>query len=92
MVIVTSVTLFHHTADLLIKLLAQFVMHLVSYTLLDLMLAFLCKGAICYLQIKNVLEVICDRLERLLAKTSTTLDVLCPVLFVEKHTIKPLKL
>jgi hypothetical protein len=34
--IVTSVTSFCHTADLLIKPLAQFVMHLASHALLDL--------------------------------------------------------
>ena len=46
---VTSVMLFHHMADLLIVLLAQFVMHLTSHALLDLMLVFLCQGVICYL-------------------------------------------
>ncbi len=81
-VTVTSLRLFHHMADLLIKPLAQFVTHLVSHALLDLTLAFPHQGAICYLRIKNVLKVLCDRLERLVAKTSTTLDVLCPVLFV----------
>jgi hypothetical protein len=79
-VIVTSVTLFHHTADLLIVPLAQFVTHLVSHALLDLTLTFLCQGAIYYLQIKNVLEVLWDKLKRLIAKPSTALDVLCSVL------------
>jgi hypothetical protein len=50
--IVTSVRLFHHMADLLIKSLAQFVTHLASHALLNLMLVFPCQGAICYLQIK----------------------------------------
>jgi hypothetical protein len=90
-VIVTSVIVFRHTVDLLIEPLAQFVMHLASHTLLDLMLTFLCQGAICYLQIKNVLNVLCDRLERLIAKTSAALEVLHPVLFVKGH-IEPLKL
>ncbi len=89
--IVTSVTLFRHTADLLIVPLAQFVTHLASHVLLDLTLTFLCQGAICYLRIKNVLKVLCDRLKRLVAKTSTALDVLCPILFVEGH-VEPLKL
>jgi hypothetical protein len=89
--IVTSVTLFCHTVDLLIVPLVQFMTHFTSHVLLDLMLAFLCQGAICYLQIKNVLEVLCNRLEHLIAKTSAALDVLCPVLFVKGH-IKPLKL
>jgi hypothetical protein len=77
---VTSMTSFHHTTYLLIVPLAQFVMHLASHALLNLMLAFFCQGAICYLQIKNVLEVLCNRLECLIAKTLTALDVLCPVL------------
>jgi hypothetical protein len=91
MAIVTSVTSFRHMADLLIVPLVQFVMHFASHALLDLMLAFLCQGAICYLRIKMVLEVLCDRLERLIAKTSAALNILCPVLFVKGH-IKPLKL
>ncbi len=65
--------------------------HLASDALLDLTLAFLPQGAICHLQIKNVLKVLCNRLEHLIAKTLTALDVLCPVLFVEGH-VKPLKL
>jgi hypothetical protein len=89
--IVTSVTSFCHMADLLIVPLAQFVTHLASHALLDLTLAFLCQGVICYLQIKYVLEVLCNRLERLVAKSLTALDVLCPVLFVEGH-VEPLKL
>jgi hypothetical protein len=47
--IVTSVMLFCHMADLLIKQLAQFVTHLASHALLDLMLTFLCQGAISHL-------------------------------------------
>jgi hypothetical protein len=77
---ITSVTLFRHTVDLLIIPLVQFVTHLASHTLLNLMLAFLCQGASCYLQIKNVLKVLCDRLKRLVAKMLTSLDILPPVL------------
>jgi hypothetical protein len=88
--IVTFVTLFCHMADLLIVLLVQFMTHLASHALLDLT-AFLCQGAICYLQIKNVLEVLCDRPEHLVAKTLTTLNVLSPVIFVEGH-VESLKL
>jgi hypothetical protein len=83
--IVTSVRSFHHTADLLIKPLAPFMMHLASHALLNLTLMFPCQGAICFLQIKNVLEVLCNRLKHLVAKMSTALDVLCPVLFVKGH-------
>jgi hypothetical protein len=90
-VIVTSLTLFRHTADLLIKPLAQFVMHLASHMLLNLMLVFLCQGAICFLRIKNILKVLCNKLEHLVAKTLAALDVLHPVLFVEGH-VEPLKL
>jgi hypothetical protein len=89
--IVTSVRLFCHMADLLIEPLVQFVTHLASHALLDLTLVFPCQGAICYLQIKNVLKVLCDRLECLVAKISTTLNVICPVLFVKGH-VESLKL
>ncbi len=82
---VSSVRLFHHTADLLIEPLAQFVTHLAFYVLLNLMLLFPCQGATCYLQIRNVLEILCNRLKHHVAKTSTALDVLCPVLFVKGH-------
>ncbi len=88
---VTSVMLFCHKVDLLVVPLAKFVMNLGSHALFDLALAILCQGAICYLQIEDVLEVLCNRLERLIAKMLATLDVLCPVLFVEGH-MKPLKL
>ena len=88
---VTSVRSFHHTADLLIVPLAQFMTHFASHMLLNLTLAFLCQRAICYLRIKNVLEVLCNRLEHLIANTLAALDVLGPVLFVKGH-IKPLKL
>jgi hypothetical protein len=57
--IVTSVTLFRHMVDLLIVPLAKFVMHLTSHALFDLTFAFLCQGAICYLRIEDVLEVLC---------------------------------
>jgi hypothetical protein len=89
--IVTSMISFCHTVDLLTVPLAQFVTHLASHAFLNLTLAFLLQGAICYLQIKNVLKVLCGRLEHLVAKTLTALNVLCPVLFVEGH-VKPLKL
>ncbi len=46
---VTSMMLFHHIADLLIVPLAQFAMHLASHALLNLTLAFLRQGAVCYL-------------------------------------------
>ncbi len=88
---VTSVMSFCHKADLLVIPLAKFMTHLASHALLNLTFAFLCQGAICYLRIKDVLEVLSDRLERHIAKTLAALDVLCPVIFVEGHT-KPLKL
>ncbi len=89
--IVTSVTSFCHKADLLVVPLAKFVTHLASHALFNLTLTFLHQGAICYLQIKDVLEALCNRLERLIAKMLAALNVLCPVFFVEGH-IQPLKL
>jgi hypothetical protein len=89
-VIVTSVTSFHHTGNLLIVPIVQFVTHFTSHALLNLMFTFLYQGAICYLRIKNVLEL-CDRIECLIAKTLAALVVLRPVFFVKGH-IKPLKL
>jgi hypothetical protein len=41
-IVTSTVTLFRHTADLLIVPLAQFVMHLASQALLNLTLVFLC--------------------------------------------------
>ncbi len=89
--IVTSMTSFCDIANLLIVPHTQFVTHFASHALLDLTLVFLCQGTICYLQIKNVLKVLCNRLEPLIPKMSAALDVLRPVLFVKGH-IKPFKL
>ncbi len=88
---VTSLMLFRDMADLLIVLLTELVTHLVSHTMLHLTLAFLCKGAVCYLQVENVLKVLCNRLKHLIAKTLPTLNILYTILGVEGH-IKPLKL
>ncbi len=88
---VTPLMLFCDMADLLGVLLPELMTHLVSHAMLDLVLAFLCKGAICYLQIKNVLEVLCNRLKHLVTKTLPTLNILCAILRVEGH-IEPLKL
>ncbi len=63
--IVTPLTLFCDTADLLVVLLPKHVTHLMSHAMLDLTLMFLHKGGICYLQTKNVLKVLCNRLKRL---------------------------
>jgi hypothetical protein len=52
---VTPVTLFCDMADLLIVSPPERLMHLTLHVMLNLMLAFLCKGAICHLQVKNVL-------------------------------------
>ncbi len=56
---VTSITMFCHMADLLIVLLAKCMTHLASHMLFDLTFAFLRQGAICYLQIEDVFEVLC---------------------------------
>jgi hypothetical protein len=73
---VTTLTLFRDTADLLIVPLMELVMHLEYHAMLDSMLVFLCKGAVCYLQVENVLKVLCDRLKRLVAKMLPTLNIL----------------
>jgi hypothetical protein len=78
-------------ADLLIISFSELVTHLTPHAILDLMLAFLCKGAICHLQIINVLKVLCNRLKRLVTKISSTLNILHAILRVEGH-VKPLKL
>ncbi len=88
---VTPLTLFRDMADLLIASLPELMTHLASHAMLDLMLAFLHKGAICYLQIKNVLEVLCNRLKHLVTKMTSTLKILCVILRVEGH-IEPLEL
>jgi hypothetical protein len=88
---ITSLTLFHDTADLLIVLLTEFMTHFASHAMLDLTLAFLRKGAICYLQVENVLEVLCNRLKCLVSKTLPTLNIFCAIHRVEGH-IKSLEL
>jgi len=88
---VTPLTLFCDMANFLVVLLTELMTHLASHVMLNLTLAFLCKGAVCYLQVENVLEVLCDRLKRLVPKMSPTLNILCTILRVEGH-IEPLKL
>jgi hypothetical protein len=88
---VTPLKLFCDMANFLVVLLTELMTHLASHVMLNLTLAFLCKGAVCYLQVENVLEVLCDRLKRLVPKMSPTLNILCTILRVEGH-IEPLKL
>jgi hypothetical protein len=88
---ITPLTLFRDMANLLVVLLPERMTHLMPHTMLNLMLAFLCKGAICYLQIKNVLKVLCDRLKHLVTKTLPTLNIVHAILRVEGH-VEPLKL
>jgi hypothetical protein len=78
-VTVTPMTLFCDTRDLLAILFSELVTHLASHTILDLMLAFLCKGAICHLQVLYILEVLGNKLNHLVTKMSTTLNVLCAI-------------
>jgi hypothetical protein len=65
---VTPMTLFCDTAGFLIILLPELMAHLGPHAILDLMLAFLHKGAICHLQVENVLKVLCDRVNHLVTK------------------------
>jgi hypothetical protein len=87
---ITPLTLFSDMADVFVVLLPEHMTHLTSHRMLDLMLAFLCKGTIYYFQIKNVLEVLCDRLKHLVTKRLPTLNILCAILRVEGH-IEPLE-
>ena len=61
-VTVTPVMLFHNMADFLLVMLLEHVVELMFCAILNLTLAFLCKGAICYLQVEDVLVVFCNRL------------------------------
>jgi hypothetical protein len=88
---VTLVTLFRDMADHLIVLPPERLTHLMLHAMFDLALAFLGKGDICFLQVKNILEVFCDRLKHLIAKTLSTFNILRVILRVEGH-VKPLKL
>jgi hypothetical protein len=88
---VTSMTLFHDTMDLLLIMLLEGVAKLAFFAKLDLALTFLCKGAIGYLGVEDILKVFCNRLKCLIAKVSSTLNVLCAILRVERH-VEPLKL
>jgi hypothetical protein len=88
---ITPVTLFCDTMDLFIVSHPERLMQQRFRVMLNLTLAFLCKGAICHLQFKNVLKVFCGRLKRLVTKTLPILNILCTILRVEGH-LEPLEL
>jgi hypothetical protein len=87
---VTPVTLLHDMADLLVVLPPEHLTHLTLHAKLDLTLAFLHKGAICHLHVKNISKF-CDRLKHVVTKTSPTLNILCAILRVKGH-VEPLEL
>jgi hypothetical protein len=85
MVALTSMMLARNTVDLLLIMLLRHVAELTFCAILNLTLMFLCKGAVGYLQVENVLKVFCNRLERLVAKTLPAFNVLGAILGVERH-------
>ncbi len=88
---ITPLMLFSDMVDLLIVLLPECMMHIAPHAMLSLTLAFLCKGAICNLQIKNFLKVLCNGRKRHVTKMLPTLNILCAILRVEGH-VEPLEL
>jgi hypothetical protein len=82
-VAVAHVTLFCNMMGIFLEPLLNRVAQLAFCAILDLALAFLCKGIIGHLQAVNILELYPDRLKCLIAKTSTALNVLCTILRVE---------
>jgi hypothetical protein len=84
-VAITPVMLFRNTADLLLVMLLQCVAELRFCAILNLVLTFPCKGAISYLQVEDVLEVLCNRLKYLVTKGPPTFNILCTILRVARH-------
>ncbi len=60
-------------------------------TKLDLLLTLLRERAIGHLQVVDVVEILTDRRECLVAETSSTLEVPIAILLMKRH-IKPLDL
>ncbi len=88
---ITPMMLVRNIVDLLLVMLIKRLARLAFCAILNLMLVFLCKGAINYLQVEDVLKVFCNRLEHLVAKMLPTFNVLGAVLGVERH-VGPLNL
>jgi hypothetical protein len=87
----TPVMLVRNTVDLLFVTLVEQVAELVICMILNLTLAFPCKGAIGYLGLEDFLQVFCNRLKCLIAKALPAFYILGTILGVERH-VEPLEL
>jgi hypothetical protein len=83
--------MFRDMEDLFLITLHECVAEIAFCVILNLMLAFPCKGAMGYLQVEDVLEVFCNRLKSLVAKVLPAFNILCAILGVVQH-VEPLKL
>ena len=84
-----SIALIRKMANLVVVALCHLVVMFAIGTKLDLFLSLLGERAIGHLQVVDVVEVLADGRECLVAETSSALEVPIAVLLVERH-VKPL--
>ena len=89
--IVVSVALIRKMVNLVIVALCHLVAEFALRTKLDLLLSLLCERAIGHLRVVDVVEVLGDSLECLVAEASSTLEVPVVVLQMKGH-VQPLNL
>ncbi len=83
--------LVRNMVDLLLVTLIEHVAELAFCAILNLTLVFLCKRAIGYLRVEDVLKVFCNRLKYLVARVPPALNILGAIHGVERH-VEPLEL
>ena len=89
--IVLSVALIRKMANLVIVALRHLVAEFMLCTKLHLLLTLLCEGAVGHLRVEDVVEILGDSRECLVAEASSTLKVPVAVLLMKGH-VKPLDL
>ncbi len=89
--IVVSVALIREMANFVVVALCHLVAEFLLCTKLDLLFTLLREKAIGHLQVEDVVEILGDCCECLIAETSSTLEVPVAVLLMKGH-VKPLDL
>ena len=87
--ILLSVAIIRKMANLVIVALHHLVAEFVLCTKLDLFLTLLCEGAVGHLRVEDVVKILGDSCECLVAEVSSTLEVPVAVLQMKGH-VKPL--
>ncbi len=87
--IVASIALVCKMANLVIVALCHLVAEFAFCAKLDLLLTLLCERAVGYLRIEDVVKILGDSRECLVAEASSALEVPSAVLLVERH-VEPL--